>query len=145
MKVLFATDGAEPSEHAAHLLARLADPVRTAVTVLSVNDFDVRCARRAEGHYSTEEGHEAAHRAADGATEASIRGLRTRRGRVEDGDEASEIVHAADRDLELVVVGTGRNELARRVVLGSVSSSVVHAAVPRARRPRAPEPDRACE
>jgi nucleotide-binding universal stress UspA family protein len=38
VKVLFATDGAEPSEHAAHLLARLADPVRTAVTVLSVND-----------------------------------------------------------------------------------------------------------
>jgi nucleotide-binding universal stress UspA family protein len=146
VKVLFATDGAEPSEHAAHILARLADPVRTAVTVLSVNDFDVSMRQaRAEGRYSAAAGHEAAQRAVDeGIRLLRSAGLTDVDGRVEDGDAAGEIVQAAERDdVELVVVGTAKERWLDAVVLGSVSSSVVHAgSCPVLVAHEAPEPDR---
>ena len=46
--------------------------------------------------------------------------------RVEDGDEASEIVHtAATEGFGLVVVGSGKESWLDSVVLGSVSSSVL--------------------
>ncbi len=66
MKILFATDGAAPSARAGEMLARLADPARTQVVVMSVNDFDVAMREaKLAGHFSTEEGHAAARRAAD--------------------------------------------------------------------------------
>lgn len=129
MRVLFATDGAAPSERAGAMLARLADRAGTHVVVMSVNDFDVAM-REAQlsGHFSTEEGHAAARLAADGATEAlRAAGFEHVEARVEDGDEASEIVHAAStEDLDLVVVGSGKESWLDSVVLGSVSSSVLH-------------------
>jgi nucleotide-binding universal stress UspA family protein len=129
MKILFATDGAAPSEHAGEMLARLADPARTHVVVMSVNDFDVAMREaKLAGHFSTEEGHTAARHAADQAADrlrdAGFEHVETR---VEDGDEASEIVHAAStEDLGLVVVGSGKESWLDSVVLGSVSSSVLH-------------------
>jgi nucleotide-binding universal stress UspA family protein len=129
VNVLFATDGEEPSERACALLARTADPARTHVTVLSVNDFDVAM-REAQlrGRYSPEAGHEAAQRAVDEAVAAlaearflDVDGL------VVAGDAATEVVHLAEtRDVGLVVVGSGKEGWLDSVVLGSVSSSVLH-------------------
>ncbi|MGZ8631117.1 MAG: universal stress protein [Actinomycetota bacterium] len=130
MKVLFATDGSEPSARAGELLARVADTSRSHVVVMSVNDFDVamRTAQDA-GHFSTEEGHAAAQRAvAQGVAAMRSAGFEHVDGRVEDGDGASEIVHATEHDaFELVVLGSGKEGWLDTVVLGSVSSSVVHA------------------
>ena len=131
MRVLFATDGAEPSERAGELLTRIADPTRTRILVLSVNDFDVamRQAQRS-GRYSTEAGHEAARRAVEaGLEQLRQAGLAELDGRVEDGDEASEIVHAAETErFDLVTVGAGPRDRFDIVSLGSVSSSVLYAA-----------------
>ncbi|MDH4112289.1 MAG: universal stress protein [Actinomycetota bacterium] len=147
MKVLFATDGAEPSERARELLARLADRARTQVVALSVNGFEsaMRSARHA-GHFSPEQGHAVAKLAVDEAVEAlTAAGFEQVDGRVEDGDEASEIVHAVDHDgFELVVVGSGKERWLDTFVLGSVSSSIVHASpCPILVVHHAPEPGRA--
>jgi nucleotide-binding universal stress UspA family protein len=128
MNVLFATDGAAPSERAGAMLARLADPVGTRVVVMSVNDFDVAMRQaKLEGHFSTEEGHTAARRAANQAADMlHDAGFEQVEARVEDGDEASEIVHAAATEgFGLVVVGSGKESWLDSVVLGSVSSSVL--------------------
>lgn len=131
MKVLFATDGAEPSTRAGALLTRLADPARTEIVVLSVSDFEI--AMREAGkhqHYSAEDAHAAARRAADEAADA-LRGAGFERvvSRVENGDEAIAIVHAAETEgFGLIVVGGGKERWRDTVVLGSVSSSIVHAA-----------------
>lgn len=130
MKVLFATDGAEPSARAGAMLARLADRARTEIVVMSVSSFGIAM-REAQKHhhYSVEEAHEAARGAADeGAGMLRAAGFERVEARVEDGDEASEIVHAAStEDFELVVVGSGKERWLDSVVLGSVSSSVLHA------------------
>jgi nucleotide-binding universal stress UspA family protein len=106
MKVLFATDGAEPSARAGTMVTRLADRARTDVVVLSVSDFDV--AMREAGthhHYSAEDAHAAARRAADETADVlRSAGFERVEPRAEDGDEAITIV------------------------LGSVSGSIVHAA-----------------
>ena len=131
MKVLSATDGAEPSAQAGAMLARIADPAKTEIVVLSVSDFEI--AMREAGrhqHYSAEDAHAAAQQAADEAAEA-LRGAGLERveSRVENGDEAVTIVHAAESEgFGLVVVGGGKERWRDTVVLGSVSGSIVHAA-----------------
>ena len=131
MKVLFATDGAEPSAQAGAMLTRIADPAKTEIVVLSVSDFEI--AMREAGkhqHYSAEDAHAAAQRAADEAAE-TLRGAGLERveSRVENGDEAVAIVHAAETEgFGLVVVGGGKERWRDTVVLGSVSGSIVHAA-----------------
>jgi nucleotide-binding universal stress UspA family protein len=129
VNVLFATDGEEPSERAGALLARMADPARTHVTVLSVNDFDVAM-REAQllGRYSPEAGHEAAQRAVDEAVKALAEaGFDDIEGLVVAGDAATEVVHLAEtQDVDIVVVGSGKEGWLDTVVLGSVSSSVLH-------------------
>ena len=129
MKVLFATDGSDASNRAGELLARLADLGRTEVVVLSVNDFEVAL-RQASAHhgYSSEEGHAAASRAAEtaagGLHEAGFGDVEVR---IVEGDGATEIVAQAEQG-ELVVVGSGKEGWLDTIVLGSVSSSVLHAA-----------------
>ena len=131
MKVLFGTDGAEPSARAGALLTGLAHPTKTEIVVLSVSDFDV--AMREAGthhHYSADDAHAAAQRAADEAAD-TLRGAGFERveSRVEDGDEAITIVHVAETEgFGLVVVGSGKERWRDAVVLGSVSGSIVHAA-----------------
>jgi nucleotide-binding universal stress UspA family protein len=129
MKVLFATDGAQPSARAGAMLTRVADPARTHVVVMSVNDFDVAMREGGPHHFSTEEGHSAAQRATDeAATALRTAGFEHVETRIEDGDEASEIVYAAETgDFGLIVVGSGKERWLDTVVLGSVSSSVLHA------------------
>jgi nucleotide-binding universal stress UspA family protein len=97
------------------------------------------------GHYSPEAGHEAARRAVDRELERlRAAGVTDVEGRVEDGDDASEIVHAAETGpFDLVVVGTGDEDWLDLVPLGSVSSSVVSASpCPVLVVHQAPEPDR---
>jgi nucleotide-binding universal stress UspA family protein len=131
MKVLFATDGAEPSTRAGTMVARLADRARTDVVALSVSDFDV--AMREAGkhqHYSADDAHAAAQRAADETAEVlRSAGFERVEPRAEDGDEAITIVHIAETEgFGLVVVGSGKERWRDMVVLGSVSGSIVHAA-----------------
>ncbi len=131
MKVLFATDGAEHSERARAMLARLADLGRTHIVAMSVNGFETAMRKaEQEGHFSTEEAHAAAQRAADEAVKSlHDDGFDHVGARVEDGDEATEIVNAAETEgFELVVVGTGKERWLDTITLGSVSSSVLHAA-----------------
>ena len=131
MKVLFATDGSEPSDRAGAMMARLADRARAEVVVLSVSDFDV--AMREAGkhhHYSAEDAHAASQRAADETADMLRRaGFERVEPRVEEGDGAITIVHAAETEgFGLVVVGSGKERWRDAVVLGSVSGSIVHAA-----------------
>jgi nucleotide-binding universal stress UspA family protein len=131
MKVLFATDGAEPSTRAGTMVARLADRARTDVVALSVSDFDV--AMREAGkhqHYSADDAHAAAQRAADETAEVlRSAGFERVAPRAEDGDEAITIVHIAETEgFGLIVVGSGKERWRDTVVLGSVSGSIVHAA-----------------
>jgi nucleotide-binding universal stress UspA family protein len=128
MKVLFATDGSDASHRAGELLAGLADPGRTEIVVLSVNDFEVAL-REASAHhgYSSERSHAAANQAAEAAADALREaGFGDVRVRVVEGDGATEIVAQAEQ-AELVVVGSGKEGWLDTIVLGSVSSSVLHA------------------
>ena len=131
MKVLFATDGEEPSARAGALLGRVADPARTEIVVLSVSDFEVAM-REAESHhhYSADEADRAARHAADEAAEALRgEGFDHVESRVEEGDEAITIVHVAEAEgFGVLVVGSGKERWRDTVVLGSVSGSIVHAA-----------------
>lgn len=131
MKVLFATDGAEPSTRAGTMIAHLADRARTDIVVMSVSDFEI--AMREAGkhhHYSAEAAHDAAQQTADEAADAlRDAGFELVEPRVEDGDGAITIVHAAETEgFGLVVVGSGKETWRDTVVLGSVSGSLVHAA-----------------
>lgn len=129
MRVLFATDGSDHAALAGDLLARLADPQRTHVVALSVNGFETAMRQaQSAGHFSTEEARRTAQAAAEAAVE-SLRaaGLANVDARVEDGDEATEIVQVAEsEDFGLVVVGAGKEGWLDTVVLGSVSGSIVH-------------------
>jgi nucleotide-binding universal stress UspA family protein len=145
VRILLATDGEEPSRHATELLARLADPARCRIDVLSVNSFEVALREAAQlGHYSAEAGRAHAERAvAEALTTLRAASLESE-GRVVEGDEATEILAVAEQeDHGLIVVGTAKERWVDVVVLGSVSGSIVHAS----RRPvlvvhTAPPPDR---
>lgn len=130
MKVLLATDGEAPSEEATAFLARLVDPARVQVEVLSVNGFELTFRESMSlGHYSPGAGQEQAERAtreaAAALAEAGIQASQT----VVEGDEASEILRVAGQGGHgLVVLGTGKERWLDTVTLGSVSTSVLHAA-----------------
>jgi nucleotide-binding universal stress UspA family protein len=129
MRVLFATDGEAHSARAAGLLERLADPARAQVHVLSVNGFELAL-REAEslGHYSVEAGWAHAQRAVDEAvTRLKAAGLDAEGAAIED-DEATGILRVADEvDAGLVVLGSGKERWLDVALLGSVSSSLLHA------------------
>jgi nucleotide-binding universal stress UspA family protein len=129
MRILFATDGEAHSARAAGLLERLADPARAQVHVLSVNSFELAL-REAEslGHYSVEAGWAHARRAVDEAVaRLKAAGLDAEGAAIED-DEATGILRAADEvDAGLVVLGSGKERWLDVALLGSVSSSVLHA------------------
>lgn len=128
MRVLFATDGGDHSAIARDLLARVADPAKVEVHVLTVNGFEFAMQRAGiHGHYSAEEAQADAQLAADEAVAALKEAGFTAEGEAIEGDEATEILRVADdRNAELVVVGSAKERWVDMVVLGSVSSSVVH-------------------
>jgi nucleotide-binding universal stress UspA family protein len=127
MKVLLATDGDEPSRHAVELLSALARR-GTQVHVLSVNSFELAMhIAEGSGHYSPDAGRDRAQRAVDDGVEVlRAAGMSAVTGEVRQGDEGTEIVATAG-DVDMVVVGSGKQRWVDAVVLGSVASSVVHA------------------
>jgi nucleotide-binding universal stress UspA family protein len=129
VKVLFATDGGSHSETAGRLLQRLADPGRVDVEVLTVNGFEFALHRAQEaGHYSADEAQADARRVADEAAAALKHAGFTVDAEAIEGDEATEILRvAAEREVDLIVVGSAKERWVDTVVLGSVSNSVVHA------------------
>jgi nucleotide-binding universal stress UspA family protein len=129
VKVLLATDGEAPSDAAGTLLGALADPARVQVQVLAVNGFELAFREAMSvGHYSAQAGREHAERAAQQAVAALSEAGLEAKGSVVEGDEATEILRLAEEGgFELVVMGTGKERWVDTVVLGSVSSSVLHA------------------
>jgi nucleotide-binding universal stress UspA family protein len=129
VKVLLATDGEAPSEAAGSLLGALADPARVQAQVLAVNGFELAFREAMSlGHYSARAGQEHAERAAQRAVSALSEAGLEAKGSVVEGDEATEILRLAEEGgFELVVMGTGKERWVDTVVLGSVSSSVLHA------------------
>jgi nucleotide-binding universal stress UspA family protein len=129
MKVLFATDGGDAAHHAARLLSQLADRARVHVTALSVSSFSTAL-KEAEsvGHYSPEAAHaHAEEMAAEAASWLRDAGFETDH-RVADGDEATAILNTAtEAGTELIVVGTGKERWVDVAIMGSTSSSVLHA------------------
>ena len=127
MKVLLATDGDDPSRHAVELLSALARR-GTQVHVLSVNSFELAMhIAEGSGHYSADAGRDRAQRAVDDGVEIlRAAGMSAVTGEVRQGDEGTEIVATAG-DVDMVVVGSGKQRWIDAVVLGSVASSVVHA------------------
>ncbi len=130
MKVLFATDGAAPSDHAAALIERLVDRGRARVHVICVNGFETALREaQSAGHYSPEGGQAFAESTVEDAV-LRLRGAGfDTDGEAPEGDEATEIVAAIDRvGADVVALGTAKERWIDTVVLGSVSGSVVHAA-----------------
>jgi nucleotide-binding universal stress UspA family protein len=129
MKILFATDGAAPSEAAVALLAELSDPARVQVLVLSVNSFELVFREAASaGRYDPEVGRSLARDAVDAAVESlNAAGLEAE-GRTAEGDDATEILRVAEEeDVDLIVMGAGKERWLDAFILGSVSTAVLHA------------------
>lgn len=129
MRILYATDGAQASRDAAAVLARIGRRDGIEITVTSVNSFDVALKEAATiGYYSAEAGHAHASSIVEEAvTSLAGEGFRTD-GKVVDGDAADEILRLADEtDADLVLLGAGKERWAEAFVLGSVSTSVLHA------------------
>jgi nucleotide-binding universal stress UspA family protein len=130
MNVLLATDGREPAAAAARLLARLARRDTTEIQVLGVNSFDaVLEAATAVGRYDPEAGQRRLQAIVDATTERLRRaGLRAR-STVVDGNPATEILAASKRlGTDLVVLGAGHTRWVDTLLLGSTSTTVLHAA-----------------
>jgi nucleotide-binding universal stress UspA family protein len=129
MKILLATDGGRHSEIVLEMLGRLGDRSRVEVHVLTVDSFAFALDLAQElGHYSAEAAKADAQRVAD----ATVTGLKelgfTADGGAVEGDEATEILRVAgERGVDLILVGSAKERWVDTVVLGSVSSSVVHA------------------
>jgi nucleotide-binding universal stress UspA family protein len=128
MKVLYATDGLPSAFEALRLLERVADRGRVQVTAISVthagvpapehfplvlDPIDVRRAQTVE--------------VVDAAVEALLTAGFDATGRTAEGDPAEEILAAIDQDwYDLTVVGAGSRGLLGRMLLGSVSTHVLH-------------------
>ncbi|HSL11734.1 MAG TPA: universal stress protein [Actinomycetota bacterium] len=128
MRILLATDGGRHSEIVLEMLGRLGDRGRVEIHVLTVNGFEFAMRHAgAAGHYSFESAQADAQRIVD-ETVAGVKDLGfTADGEAVEGDEATEILRIADdRAVGLILVGSAKERWVDTVVLGSVSSSVVH-------------------
>jgi nucleotide-binding universal stress UspA family protein len=116
MRVLYATDGRPPAVAAGALLAAIADPRRAQVTVLHVDEY---------GNEAVAE--QAARAAFASALERlGAAGIQAETKRVGDG-----VKHAILRELEeteygLVAIGAGNTGWLGRLILGGVSTYVMH-------------------
>lgn len=130
MRILYATDGEPAARDAASLLVRIGRRIDTTIDVTSVNSFDVSLKEAATiGHYSSERGHALATTLVDEATEAMRDAGFDATGRVVDGDPATAILDLAEAaGSDLIVLGAGKARWAESLILGSVSTSVLHAA-----------------
>ena len=116
MHILYATDGREPAVAAGELLARLADPLHAEVTALHVDEYGnpVVADRFAEAALGS---------AVESFTRVGLKAGRKRvRGNVKQAIEAE----LATGTYDLIVMGVGNEGWLGRLILGGVSTSVLH-------------------
>lgn len=130
MKVLLATDGERPAIGAQKLLAGLGDRDRIEITVMSVAGFDAALQEggRTEGRFSPEAGRKYALSVVDRAVEELIASGYKASGHLTEGYPPLDILHEIERGWhELTVLGAGSASWIDQILLGSVSTKVLHA------------------
>lgn len=128
MRLLFATDGFDAAEQAARFVARVADPDRVEVTVISVIpkglldlEHAVRMLDRPEDRRTDTLG------LVDYWVDSFRSDGFTAGGRMGEGRPGEEIVRAIEESwYDLTVVGSGHHSWLGQRLLGSVSSHVLH-------------------
>jgi nucleotide-binding universal stress UspA family protein len=119
VKILFATDGGAPALQALSLLERVAAPTQGAITVVTVGSRDSSLVK-GEGLAPEDILGSAVKRLHDAGFTADLRVL--------DGRPAAAIVEEIiDGDFELTVLGAGNRSRLGRILMGSVSTKVLHA------------------
>jgi len=122
--IILAYDGSDPAKRALERTAELADGA--AVTVVSaVHDFPAL--GRAAAMIDNDEVAERKQELTDAAEYLRGKGIEPQTVEVHGLDVGEAILEAArGADADLIVVGSSGKNLAERIVLGSVSSKVVH-------------------
>jgi nucleotide-binding universal stress UspA family protein len=130
MKVLLATDGERPAIGAQKLLAGIGDRDRIEITVMSVAGFDaaVQGRERTEGRFSPEAGRKHALAVVDRTVEELIASGFKASGHLTEGHPPLDILNEIERGWhELTVLGAGSASWIGQILLGSVSTKVLHA------------------
>ena len=128
MKILFAADGSETSGAAAKLLMALAKPSDIEVTVLSVAD---NVPMFPETYVLAPEMADRVRAASQAVVDRTVAGFEkqgfTAQGEVVEGLPGRSIVEMAEKGIfDLVVVGAGSHSWPGHLLLGSVSTCVLH-------------------
>lgn len=124
MKIMLATDGLEPAQGGLNLIEKLADSDNTEIAVLSVQTHPIYYDEVAWGRLVPVPSAENIARTAAEKLEGS--GFRAT-WEVADGSAGAEIIRAVERDdYELTVMGGGRESWLGNLLLGSVSTHVLH-------------------
>lgn len=129
MKVLLATDGKRPAIEAQKLVAGIGDRDTVEITVMSVAGFDaaLREGDRTEGRFSPEAGRKHGLAVIDSAVEQLIASGFNASGRLTEGYPPLDILHEIKRGWhELTVLGSGSASWIGQMLLGSVSTKVLH-------------------
>jgi nucleotide-binding universal stress UspA family protein len=117
MKVLFATDGGGPAMRALSLLERVAAPRRSAITVVTVR----------QGGSSDESEGELEDLLGSAVTRLKEAGFAAEQ-RLLDGRPGAAVIEEIDAGgFELTVMGAGNRSRLGRILMGSVSTKVLHA------------------
>jgi nucleotide-binding universal stress UspA family protein len=130
MKVLLATDGKSPAMRAQKLLAGIGDRDKIEITVMSVVGFDAALKEgdRTEGRFSPEAGRKHGLAVIDRAVEELIVSGFRASGHLTGGYPPLDILHEIERGWhELTVLGAGSASWIGQILLGSVSTKVLHA------------------
>lgn len=118
MRVLYATDGGTPATQALELLLRAADPAKAGVTVVTVGSHPLPSEAPALVPGFTDEATRQLQEAGFAAESRSL-----------DGRPGPSIVTELESgNYELAVLGAGNRSWLGRLLLGSVSTKVLHAA-----------------
>jgi nucleotide-binding universal stress UspA family protein len=124
MKVLYGTDGGSPAGHALSLFERVANPEETAVTVVTVVGPGVFEPAGRPADMPGAESSAALVRVAEERLEASGFGVE---GKVLQGNPGAAILEEiVEGDYDLTIVGAGNKSRLGRLLLGSVSTKVLH-------------------
>jgi nucleotide-binding universal stress UspA family protein len=130
MKVLLATDGKWPAIEAQKLLAGIGDPNKIEITVMCVAGFEAALQEgaRTEGRFSPGAGRKHALAVIDrGVQELIGLGFRAS-GQLTEGFPPLDILHEIEEGWhELTVLGAGSASWIGQMLLGSVSTKVLHA------------------
>lgn len=125
MKILFATDGLEPAEGARDLIEKLANPDNAELTVLSVQTSPVYYDEDLWGRLDlpVPSAEDIARTAAGKLEDSGFKAT----WEIAEGSAGAEITRAVERvDYELTVMGGGRESWLGNLLLGSVSTHVLH-------------------